>query len=592
MSSRLSTFLLLVMGLFAGFAQGQDVYRAGVGSESLMPGEESFSLALAGYAGPWAGRFTLNWIEKGKATASPHISKENKKKIPAKVSKSPFAKEIKKWLIEGGDFYGLNRNGILRRISLRGKSEQWQTFPVLPSARDFVVYNHFVYAATGTDTLWKMNVNNPDAGWHRAGYYNGQIRKVNLHKLMVHANKLYAVNESDSLFEAGKNYGTPQESLVVRALAIQKEKQTVLMICLDLCGMNYNFTNELKKELGKKWGLSPAAILVNASHTHFVPGTQDWSTWAPHNRLPDSNYLNKVVRPGILKAADKALKNRKPSSIYFGRGTTAIGRNRSNGREETPYDNAVDVIKVVSQDGKENAVLVLSGCHPVGGTQGKRHFTISSNYPGYLRALIEQKAQVPTTALFMQGCGGDINPRDEPEVTGSKLAEDAGRVLTGTMVPLQGDILFNLDTLQVPTSPWSKEKINEFREENVRLGAQMEPERNVAWADLLLKQYDNGTVPANMPIYIHSIRIGNWKLVGLSRETVTEYSLAIKKIWPDQLVSVAGYCNDVSSYLPVERHIRTGVYEGIGSFFWYGQPSFFPLNILDLVVDKIRASRF
>jgi hypothetical protein len=78
-------------------------------------------------------------------------------------------------------------------------------------------------------------------------------------------------------------------------------------------------------------------------------------------------------------------------------------------------------------------------------------------------------------------------------------------------------------------------------------------------------------------------------LIGLSREVVTEYSLAIKKIWPGKLVSVAGYCNDVSSYLPVERHITTGVYEGHGSYFWYGQPSSFPLNILDLVVNRIKA---
>ena len=71
---------------------------------------------------------------------------------------------------------------------------------------------------------------------------------------------------------------------------------------------------------------------------------------------------------------------------------------------------------------------------------------------------------------------------------------------------------------------------------------------------------------------------------------VTEYSTGIKALWPDQLVSVAGYCNDVASYLPVERHIRTGVYEGYNSFLWYAQPSAFPLNIFDLVLDQIRAS--
>lgn len=105
----------------------------------------------------------------------------------------------------------------------------------------------------------------------------------------------------------------------------------------------------------------------------------------------------------------------------------------------------------------------------------------------------------------------------------------------------------------------------------------------------MLNHYENGTMPKHMPIYIQTIDIGQWKLIGLSREVVTEYSLAIKKIWPEKLVSVAGYCNDVSSYLPAERHLRTKVYEGEGSYFWYGMPSPFPYDVLDQVVNRIKS---
>ena len=55
-------------------------------------------------------------------------------------------------------------------------------------------------------------------------------------------------------------------------------------------------------------------------------------------------------------------------------------------------------------------------------------------------------------------------------------------------------------------------------------------------------------MPAVMPVYIHTINIGNWKLVGLSREAVTQYGIEIRRLWPDQPVSVVGYTNDVSSY--------------------------------------------
>jgi hypothetical protein len=73
---------------------------------------------------------------------------------------------------------------------------------------------------------------------------------------------------------------------------------------------------------------------------------------------------------------------------------------------------------------------------------------------------------------------------------------------------------------------------------------------------------------------------------------VTDYSIGIKKIWPEKLVSVAGYCNDVSSYLPTSRHIKAGTYEGLGSFFWYGQPSVFPFDVYEKIIDKIKTQNY
>jgi len=333
-------------------------------------------------------------------------------------------------------------------------------------------------------------------------------------------------------------------------------------------------------------------VLVNASHTHFAPVTQAWTTWGPHNQVPDTTYLYQVVKPALLKAAEKALDQLAPANLFFGRGKTDIGRNRSNGKLETPYDDAVDVLRVETKDGSRNYVLVLAGCHPVFGTAGRQNYTISANYPGYFRRELEQQ-NPHTTALFLQGCAGDINPRDsQPEVTGKKLAASALQVLAQEMTPLQGGLSFYLDTLQVAASPMTRDQVLAFRQQNNNEPGNVDKEKNVRWADLMLKRYDTGTMPKTMPIYLQTLNIGNWKLVGLSREVVTEYSLAIKGIWPDKLVSVAGYCNDVASYLPVERHIRTRTYEGINSSLWYGQPSPFPTNILDLVVERVRSQNY
>jgi hypothetical protein len=96
-------------------------------------------------------------------------------------------------------------------------------------------------------------------------------------------------------------------------------------------------------------------------------------------------------------------------------------------------------------------------------------------------------------------------------------------------------------------------------------------------------------MPTSMPVYINTVNIGNWKLVGFSRETTTDYGLKVKSFWPDKLISVAGYTNDVSSYLPTRMHIEQGVYEAKDSYFWDGMPNAFPKNTDDIILNKIKS---
>ena len=105
----------------------------------------------------------------------------------------------------------------------------------------------------------------------------------------------------------------------------------------------------------------------------------------------------------------------------------------------------------------------------------------------------------------------------------------------------------------------------------------------------MLKYYNEGTMPTFMPVYVNTINIGNWKLVGFSRETTTGYSFGVKNLWPDKLISVAGYTNDVSSYLPTHMHLEKGGYEGLRSFFYYGMPNVFPMTVDETILNTIKS---
>ena len=157
------------------------------------------------------------------------------------------------------------------------------------------------------------------------------------------------------------------------------------------------------------------------------------------------------------------------------------------------------------------------------------------------------------------------------------------------MTPIKGGISFGMDSLKIPVKPWTKAEVAAFKSNAVNANVMdYVTERNIIWSDIVLDYYEKDAMPKEMTIYIQTLNIGDWKLVGLSREVTTEYGMAIRNIWPGKKVTVAGYTNDVSSYLPTDPHIQLKSYEGYDSFFWYGLPSPFPEKTFDKVLEYIK----
>lgn len=162
-------------------------------------------------------------------------------------------------------------------------------------------------------------------------------------------------------------------------------------------------------------------------------------------------------------------------------------------------------------------------------------------------------------------------------------------VINRPMTKLSGPITSFLDTINFPVIPWAREKIAAFRAENIDKPSDVAAEKNVKWCDLMSKYLSEGTMPESIPVYINTINIGNWKLIGFSGEATSEYGLEVKKMWPGKLISIAGYTNDVSSYLPTQNHIEQVNYEGKESFFWYGMPDIFPKNADEIILNRIKS---
>ncbi len=52
---------------------------------------------------------------------------------------------------------------------------------------------------------------------------------------------------------------------------------------------------------------------------------------------------------------------------------------------------------------------------------------------------------------------------------------------------------------------------------------------------------------------------------------------------------LTGTSHDVSSYLPTHMHIEKRGYVGLNSFFWYGMPAVFPMNVDETILNRIKS---
>lgn len=626
--------------LLSASGNAQTGYRIGVSRRSIEPDRSLVSLHLGGYGAPREGRFTLQWnsadflpgttgiggdpqgifivrngeLLAGEPSQTGQLWKKtgNKRNIVAvtgngkkiygadasgKFFSSGPGKKItwRKTGIPGmltlslacspDCLYSLDNKGSIWMIDPDAGTAGWTGISSPDGVISIAAINRKLYALTGSGVMYQCEPSSGRIKWLKAAGRNNETLTEDIRMITIAGNGIYGFGSDGYLYEGDHR---SEGNLSVRTMAITGGSDTFVIVSADVCGFNDSFTGPLKNALREHYGLPPEAIFINSTHTHFAPVSQNWLTWQEANQRPDSTYLYSIVANAILSSVGEALDRRMPARIFFGRGNTGIGYNRSLPEHPELYDSSVDVLKIRYTETGRESYLFLASCHPVFSTAGKLHYTISANFPGVARKLVEERTGT-SCSIFIQGTAGDINPGDDGEyISGEKLANEVVAVSRKPMTEIAGEISFSLDTINIAVDPWSRDRIGRFREENAAKPGDIYAEKNVKWSDLMLDYYEKGTVPSSLPVYIHTLNLGSWKLVGFSRETTTEYGFGVKKLWPEKLVSVAGYTNDVSSYLPASLHIEAGNYEGYDSFFWYGMPALFPVNVDKIILNTIK----
>jgi neutral ceramidase len=92
-------------------------------------------------------------------------------------------------------------------------------------------------------------------------------------------------------------------------------------------------------------------------------------------------------------------------------------------------------------------------------------------------------------------------------------------------------------------------------------------------AQAMILAYDQRLPPRHTPYPIQAIRFGkSLTILALGGEVVVDYALRAKREYSSEHLLVAGYSNDVMSYIPSQRVLHEGGYEAVDSMIYYGQP--------------------
>ena len=224
------------------------------------------------------------------------------------------------------------------------------------------------------------------------------------------------------------------DRLYVRALVLDDGTTRAAIVAVDAVAIGEigpignDYLPNVRSRLEKDLGISPANLIVNASHCHG---------------LVCSDVDQKTVQ-----AVQEAARNLVPVKVGAGAGHEArIMENRrirlKNGKEADvrhaysmppdeevaevgPVDPEIGILRLDRLDGRTLAVVYNFACHPIQGVPGGGN---TADITGFSSRVIEENLSEGTIALFLQGCGGDINPVFYKDVDHPRDAETLGNML-------------------------------------------------------------------------------------------------------------------------------------------------------------------
>ena len=376
--------------------------------------------------------------------------------------------------------------------------------------------------------------------------------------------------------------------LYARAAALRDPGgRTVVFVATDLIGVPPAMAEFVARAAKEQHGLGRADLMITCSHTHSGPALDDRLSHMLAMGEDDWRAVRAYqaeLNDALVELVGRAVENLAPVELAAGSGACGFAVNRRPPIGFGPTDHTVPVLRIRSADGGTLRGVVFGyACHNTT-LDGYRW---SGDYAGFAALTLEDR-HPGAVALFFSGCGADQNPLPRRSV---ELAEQYGRTLAVAVD----------EVIVKPLNPVTGGMRTAFR--TVDLEFEMVPTRAELEAELaggnrfrkaraafLLREIDaHGELSKTYPYPAQVWRLGDqvtW--VALGGEVVVDYARRLKQEFGPERTWVAAYANDVVGYIPSERVLTEGGYEGETSMVYYQMPSRWKAGLEDKIIEAVR----
>jgi len=381
-----------------------------------------------------------------------------------------------------------------------------------------------------------------------------------------------------------------RQRIWAKALAIGTDnRDTFVVITVDTLGIPADLLDRVSAKLQASDGLERARLAICASHTHTGPMIRNCANTLFGRPIPEDQWQTILkytdeLESKLVQVARQALAARQPARLTWGIGKVTFAKNRRTA--DGPVDHDLPLLVVRDLDGGLRAVFTNYACHCVSLSDD----LISGDWAGYAMEHI-QRSNPGCVAMISIGCGADANPStgvvgNRSEVAdghGQEIATEVQRLLSLELKPLTQAPVPRMDRVVLPlaTLP-ERSQWEEWAQREDAVGHH---------ARTQLARLDRGEPLLSQIDYpIQSLTFGDelaW--VFLPGEVVVDYALRLKGELDGARVWVHAYANACPGYVPSERILREGGYEGGSAMVYYDIPGPYASGLEESIVGTVKS---